>query len=401
MFARFTSLMLWLQLVTLAGVAGYLVWSEFELRQRSQQVTGKLVGFTAPFNSAGARMPVVEYAFGQPPDHYRVEGMFGTFAYRGVGGDVPVLVDPLRPSEGRIATPLQSWGPTLLAVVMGAATAFGLWWRRRRASAGSATHPAYPEPIAGPLPGQAGRAERKPPNRFERWDVRSLIAYLLLALVGVVMAGPGVAGLWEQIRIRWGAVEVVGTVVDHQKSTERGQVRYRLRVEYELPGAYAPSRYYATGRISWSDPFWRGHQLPVHVRPESPREGVVGGFIEGWMFPVLMATIGGSALFVLAWRLRMRWRRAGVARRLRAEGTAIRAGLAGVERRRWLRVNGYSPWVIHAYWWHPSTAVQYRFQSPQLWYDPGPALQRLGYVPMLVKLEDPERFHHFSLDQLE
>lgn len=398
-----STFLVWLHLLFYFGASGYFAWQELAARQRSVVVTGRVAELTPMLGSSRSHVQQVEYAFGEPPQHYRVRGLLGTLSRGSLGAEVPVHVDPGNPGEGRIGTFWQSWGLSLLAAGLGLATAAWMGIRRWLSRPSGATPPGHSGPGAGSLPQVPFALRRKPANRFERLDSLSLVGYLLLAMTGLAFGGPGLQLAWTEFESRLGTVTVMGTVVGHYRTTERdGKDRYQLKVDYEVRGSQGTTRHSARGELRWHRPFGLGQTLPVQVRPEAPGQGKVGGFLESVLFPSILLGVASGALGLLAWLLAQRLRRARTARYLQQHGTAVRANLMQVRHLRQIRINRhYSPWIIHACWWHPTTAVQHRFQSHFLWHDPTEPLKRLGHVPMLVDPADPKRLHHFCLDQLE
>lgn len=389
------------QLCVCIVAAAYFLWSELEFRARAVEVPGRLIEARPVAGIQDAWQPVVEYSIGEPPQPIRITGLLVSRGAELPGTPVTVRIDPQEPAAGRIASFTESWGLVLLCLLLAAIHALSLWWKWRRAPAPAGRLPRpdaqNPDrPASAPAP-EGLRAELRRIN-----DQAPPVLSLILALLLTSLLPQAGHYAWTAIESIRGTVRVTGWINDNVSVRDAdGQLMFQVVVRYRYGEGTAARTYELRGSHLSSRRSALGYEVPVYVRPDTPHAGIIGSFSELWAAPVFMGVLGSVGLGLLWWQLRGHWQRWRVARHLREHGVPIRARLIEVEYRWLIRVNGHSPWVIHASWGDPDRGRLHRFRSPQIWRDPQPALQRLGYVPMQVDRADPDRFHRFCVELLQ
>jgi len=146
-----------------------------------------------------------------------------------------------------------------------------------------------------------------------------------------------------------------------------------------------------TARTCSSLPSYRiGQHVDVLYLRGEPESADIDSPVERWLLPMVFGGIGfGFLLIGLLIALPMlRSRR--TAAQVKVSGRPIMATVIDVSLNSQLRVNGRSPWRIHAQWLDPATNKVHVFDSEDLWFDPAPYLG--PEIRVLVDPKDASRY---------
>lgn len=133
-----------------------------------------------------------------------------------------------------------------------------------------------------------------------------------------------------------------------------------------------------------------GDKVAVLYRADRPDDARIDAFMERWFAALVVGGIGGVFLLVGACIVVPMLRRRRTAAHLLTAGRPIQADVVEVVRDGSLKVNGRSPWRIHAQWQDPATRKLHLFESDMLWFDP---TEFTGdRVTVLIEPGNPERY---------
>ncbi|MEE4154498.1 MAG: DUF3592 domain-containing protein [Erythrobacter sp.] len=186
------------------------------------------------------------------------------------------------------------------------------------------------------------------------------------------------------------AVQTTGTVIQNLRSTSDDGVSYKPLVEFH---DRAGRRREFAGAISTS---WRayneGEAVTVLFDPADPDTAAIDSATERYFLPGIFAAMG--TLFVavgggvIAWRVR----RISTVARLFHQGTRIEADVVGCSPDTSMRINGRSPYRVHAQARHPATGLLASFRSDPIWLDLSTELSG-AKVPILIDPGNPEAYY--------
>ncbi len=211
----------------------------------------------------------------------------------------------------------------------------------------------------------------------------------IVPAIGVLMIVGAIAIGVARMRFEAEALRADGEIIGLRESTSRDsdgnisttycpQFRFtdvRGRVfDVEASGCSKPAGYAI------------GERVPVLYRAAAPQRASLDGFTERWLASVVVGGIGLVFLIIgLAFVLPMLAARRR-ARELSASGRPVTARVVEVARFNGLKINGRSPWRIHAQWQDTATGMVHVVHSDNLRYDPTP------YVGETIRVMiDPQR----------
>lgn len=225
----------------------------------------------------------------------------------------------------------------------------------------------------------------------------------IFALFGIGMAALEFWIISDTLRHRADSVRTEGQVVDFVTSRgSKGGTMYSPRVRFDVPGAEGgvARSVEIVGRVSSSSRGYSlGEKVGVLYKPADPEDGRIDSFMEQW-FAVLMISIFAVVFngvwigFVIAEiRKRRMWGW------LEQYGMTVQAKITEVGKNYSLKVNGRSPWVIHAQWLHPVRNTVHELKSENLWFDPSQFLEGRSEIGARVDADNPRR-HRLDLSFL-
>lgn len=196
-----------------------------------------------------------------------------------------------------------------------------------------------------------------------------------------------------QQRFRTHALHARGVVVDHRFSRSDSS-------DSGSGGTYCPIVHFtaadgrqiefAGGVCSQPRAEHVGDAVAVLYRQDDPHDARIDSFLTRWLAVLVVGGLGGVflAIGLLAVVPGLRGRR--IAADLRATGVAVQADVVEVARDSSIKVNGRSPWRIHAQWRDPASGKIHLFRSDRLWFDPSEYVgERIG---VLIRPGRPERY---------
>lgn len=186
------------------------------------------------------------------------------------------------------------------------------------------------------------------------------------------------------------AQKTQGVVTDLVRSTSSDSTTYQPVVEFQIQ----------EGRIieftsnSGSNPpsYTRGESVEVLYDPGRPEKARINGFFSLWGLPVIFGGLGAVFFLIGAGMIAYGRKRASDVQYLKDQGIPIVAKFQSVERNTSLRVNGRSPYRIHAQWTNPATNELHIFESENIWFDPSSHIDR-EIISVLIEQGNPEKYY--------
>lgn len=215
----------------------------------------------------------------------------------------------------------------------------------------------------------------------------------LFPAIGAAMLLGALAIALTQQRFRTQALHARGVVVEHSFSRSDSS-------DSGSGGTYCPIVHFTAadgrqiefvGGVCSQPPAENvGDTVAVLYRGDDPHDARIDSFLTRWLAVMVVGGLGGVflAIGLLAVVPGLRGRR--IAAELRATGVAVQADVVEVARESSIKVNGRSPWRIHAQWRDPASGKIHLFRSDPLWFDPS------GYVgervSVLIRPGRPKRY---------
>lgn len=212
--------------------------------------------------------------------------------------------------------------------------------------------------------------------------------------IGLLFAG---IGLWlyssDQDLASSGA-RATGTVIAITSYRDSdGDTMYRPVVEFT--DAAGNRREFSSDISSSSSEFSRGETVDVIYDPAQPENAIIDSFMERFFLPLIFgglgsifALIGGGILFATI-------RRRQTIARLKTRGLRIEAEVLNCSLDTSVKINGRSPYRVHAQAKHPRTGMLASFRSDPIWLDLSRELEGRS-VPVLVDPRNAKR-HYIDL----
>lgn len=213
----------------------------------------------------------------------------------------------------------------------------------------------------------------------------------LFPAIGAAMLLGAIAIAVNQQRFQSQALHAQGVVVDHSFSRSD---------DSSSGGTYCPIvRFtaadgqqieFAGGVCSQPRAENVGDTVAVLYRGDDPHDARIDSFLTRWLAVMVVGGLGSVflAIGLLAVVPGLRGRR--IAADLRATGVAIQADVVEVARDSSIKVNGRSPWRIHAQWRDPASGKIHLFRSDMLWFDPSDYVGE--HISVLIRPGKPKRY---------
>jgi Protein of unknown function (DUF3592) len=149
-----------------------------------------------------------------------------------------------------------------------------------------------------------------------------------------------------------------------------------------------------TAQTCSNPPSYRiGEHVDVLYRPGEPESAAIDGPAERWLLPLVVGGIGSVFMLIGLFITLPRLRSQRTAAEVKVSGRPIMARVIDVSLNSQLRVDGRSPWRIHAQWLDPATNTVHVFDSEDMWFDPAPYLD-----PEIRVLVDPKDMSRYWVD---
>lgn len=216
----------------------------------------------------------------------------------------------------------------------------------------------------------------------------------LFAVIGAAMLIGAIAIAVAQQRFRAQAVHAQGVVVEHSYS------RSNDSSSSGSGGTYCPVVHFTDadgqqiefiGSVCSQPPAENvGDTVAVLYRKGDPHDARIDSFLTRWFAAMIVGGIG-SVFFIIGLALVVpSLRRRRIAAELQATGVAIQADVVEVARDTSFKLNGRSPWRIHAQWRDPASGKIHLFRSDMLWFDPSEYLGE--QISVLIRPGQPKRY---------
>jgi hypothetical protein len=221
--------------------------------------------------------------------------------------------------------------------------------------------------------------------------------FLLLALIGVILAGAGAYMVKSTRQFLSRAESAPGVVIENiwsysssrsssNSGTYHPRVRFRTREGQESE--------FVSGTGSRPAAYHVNEEVTVLYDPEDPNRASIKSFWDVWLGPVILFPLAAVFLLGGILPLGLMRRRAVLKEWLVANGQRIQTESARVEPNMSVRVNGVHPFRIVSQWLNPQTGKVHVFRSENLWYDPS---KYLGGTTVCVWI-DPKNPKRYAMD---
>lgn len=149
-----------------------------------------------------------------------------------------------------------------------------------------------------------------------------------------------------------------------------------------------------TARTCSNPPSYRiGEHVDVLYLRGEPESAAIDSPAERWLLPLVFGGIGLVFLLIGLLLTLSKLRTQRTAAQVKVSGRPIMATVTDVSLNSQLRLNGRSPWRIHAQWLDPETNRVHVFDSEDVWFDPAPYLG-----PEIRVLVDPKDVSRYWVD---
>lgn len=220
-------------------------------------------------------------------------------------------------------------------------------------------------------------------------QVINLIKWIFTT-IGACLLALAIYLSWSTQRFALRAIELPGEVTNLLPSqSSKGSTTYSAEVLYT--GRDGEPHTVVSSFSSNPPAFDVGEAVIVLQDPAGERRPLIKSFMSLWGTSVIVGGIGsvffliGGGFMLAGWRTQRRHDD------LRARGQPVEADIQGVERNTSLEVNGRHPFVVVCQWLNPQTRELHLFRSENLWFDPGPHLDR-ERVRVLIEPGNPRRY---------
>lgn len=159
-----------------------------------------------------------------------------------------------------------------------------------------------------------------------------------------------------------------GTVTELIRSYSSDSVTYAPTVRFKTQNGQSIE--FTSSSSSNPPSYSRGETVEVLYQPDAPNRAKINGFFDLWGGAIILAGLGlvffiiGFSLFAFSY---LKNKRIG---HLKRNGSPVWATFQSVELNHSYKVNGKSPYQIHAQWKNPSTSELHIFTSDNIWFDP-------------------------------
>jgi hypothetical protein len=138
--------------------------------------------------------------------------------------------------------------------------------------------------------------------------------------------------------------------------------------------------------------YFIGEAVEVLYEDVSPRDAKINGYFSLWGFTTILGALGAIFLIVGFGIIAYGSIKLKKVSELKENGVAILAKYQSVQLNKSLKVNGQSPYQIHAQWTNPSTSKVHIFKSDNIWFDPSEFIDR-DQMTVLIEKDNPKKYY--------
>lgn len=182
-----------------------------------------------------------------------------------------------------------------------------------------------------------------------------------------------------------------GTVVELVSSTsDNGSTLYRPTIEFLTDKG---STIQFTSDVSSNPPSYKkGEVVEVYYQKDMPQRAKVKGFFSLWGGHLIMGGMGFTLFMVGFSMVVTNARKNKKTQTLKATGKRIKAKIKHIGLNTSHKVNGRSPYQIHAQWLNPATNKVHIFKSEYLWFDPTDYVNE-DEITVLIDRNNPKKYY--------
>lgn len=151
--------------------------------------------------------------------------------------------------------------------------------------------------------------------------------------------------------------------------------------------------YRVTSSTSTSPPsYFVGEIVDVLYKENSPREAKINGYFSLWGTSIIMGFIGIIFFSIGFGPIAYSYIKGKKNTQLKNTGLKVLATYQGVKLNESFKVNGRSPYKIHAQWVNPSTSNEHLFKSANIWFDPSEFIQG-NEITVYIEQDNPKKYY--------
>lgn len=182
-----------------------------------------------------------------------------------------------------------------------------------------------------------------------------------------------------------------GTVVELVSSTsDEGSTLYRPTIEFVTDEGKTIQ---FTSDVSSNPPTYKmGEVVEVYYQIDMPQRAKVNGFFSLWGGHLIMGGIGFSLFMVGFSMVVTSTRKNKKIQTLKASGKRVKAKIKHIGLNTSHKVNGRSPYQIHAQYLDPSKNKVHIFKSENLWFDPTDYVNE-EEITVLIDRNNPKKYY--------
>lgn len=186
------------------------------------------------------------------------------------------------------------------------------------------------------------------------------------------------------------ALSAQGSVIELARSYSSDSITYAPVVEFTTRNGQAIT---FTSSTSSNPPSYSvGESVEVFYQENEPRKARINGFFSLWGASTILAGIGSVFFLTGTGIIIAERRKQQKIAELRRSGISIQAKIQNIEINHSTKVNGKSPYVIHAQWQNPATGEIHVFDSDNIWFDPTDFV-RSDEISVLIDRQNPSKYH--------
>lgn len=182
-----------------------------------------------------------------------------------------------------------------------------------------------------------------------------------------------------------------GTVIELVSSTsDNSSTLYRPTIEFLTDEGKSIQ---FTSDVSSNPPSYsKGETVEIYYQTDSPQRAKIKGFFSLWGGHLIMGGIGFS-LFMIGFSMVVtNTRKNKKIQNLKASGIRIKAKIKHIGLKTSHKVNGRSPYQIHAQWLDSSKNKVHIFKSEYLWFDPTDYVNE-EEITVLIDRNNPKKYY--------
>ncbi len=186
------------------------------------------------------------------------------------------------------------------------------------------------------------------------------------------------------------AVTSNGTVTELIRSRSSDSVTYAPVVKFKTQDGQSIEFTSSSGSNPPS--YSTGETVEVLYQIGAPNKARINGFFDLWGGAIILAGLG-AVFFIIGFSIliftHLKNKRID---HLKRNGSPIWVTFQSVELNSSYKVNGKSPYQIHAQWQNPSTSETHIFSSDNIWFDPSEYIKDKE-LTVLIERDNPKNYY--------